>query len=66
MNTELVNIIFGMKVRQARLEADLTLSEFAQRCESIRLVHHRDRKRAQIPQTRQDTQNGRGSQQELR
>lgn len=33
MNTELINIIFGMKVRQARLEADLTLSEFAQRCE---------------------------------
>ena len=33
MNTELINIIFGMKVRQARLEAELTLSEFAQRCE---------------------------------
>ncbi len=33
MNTDLVNIIFGMKVRQARLEADLTLSEFAQRSE---------------------------------
>ncbi|MCG3210547.1 MAG: hypothetical protein FOGNACKC_04178 [Anaerolineae bacterium] len=33
MNTDLVNIIFGMKVRQARLEANLTLSEFAQRCE---------------------------------
>ena len=33
MNTELVNIIFGMKIRQARLEADLTLSEFAQRCD---------------------------------
>jgi len=33
MNTDLVNIIFGMKVRQARLEAQLTLSEFAQRCD---------------------------------
>ena len=33
MNTDLVNIILGMKVRQARLEANLTLSEFAQRCE---------------------------------
>lgn len=33
MNTDLVNIILGMKVRQARLEAKLTLSEFAQRCQ---------------------------------
>lgn len=33
MATNLVNIIFGMKLRQARLEADLTLTEFAQQCE---------------------------------
>jgi transcriptional regulator with XRE-family HTH domain len=33
MTTELVNIIFGMKVRQARTEADLTLTEFAAQCE---------------------------------
>lgn len=33
MNTESVNIIFGMKVRQARLEANLSLSEFANRCD---------------------------------
>ena len=33
MNTELVNIIFGVKIRQARLEDGLTLSEFAQRCD---------------------------------
>ncbi len=32
MNVELVNVIFGMKVRQARLEAGLSLSEFATRC----------------------------------
>lgn len=30
MSPNLVNIIFGMKVRQARTEAGLTLSEFAQ------------------------------------
>lgn len=29
MRSELVNIIFGMKVRQARIEADMTLSELA-------------------------------------
>ncbi|MCP4416960.1 MAG: ImmA/IrrE family metallo-endopeptidase, partial [Chloroflexi bacterium] len=28
-----INIIFGMKIRQARLEARLTLSEFANQCE---------------------------------
>lgn len=33
MSTNLVNIIFGMKVRQARLEANLSLSEFAARCD---------------------------------
>jgi hypothetical protein len=33
MNANLVNIIFGMKVRQARLEAGLNLSEFAARCD---------------------------------
>ncbi len=33
MDMNLVNIIFGMKVRQARTEAGLTLSEFASRCE---------------------------------
>lgn len=33
MNTDLINIIFGLKVRQARTEADLSLSEFAGRCE---------------------------------
>ncbi len=33
MNSDLFNIIFGMKVRQARLEAGLSLSEFAARCE---------------------------------
>ena len=33
VNTDLVNIILGMKVRQARLEANLSLSEFASRCE---------------------------------
>ncbi len=29
MTTNLINIIFGMKVRQARLETNMTLSEFA-------------------------------------
>lgn len=33
INTDLVNIVLGMKVRQARLEANLTLSEFAARCD---------------------------------
>lgn len=33
MSTNLVNIIFGMKVRQARTEAGLTLTEFADQCE---------------------------------
>ena len=33
MTNNLINIIFGMKVRQARLEASLTLSEFASQCE---------------------------------
>lgn len=29
MNSQLINIIFGMKVKQARIEADLNLTEFA-------------------------------------
>ncbi len=33
MGPNLVNIIFGMKVRQARIEAGMTLSEFASRCD---------------------------------
>ena len=33
MSLRLINIIFGMKVRQARLDAGLTLSEFANSCE---------------------------------
>ncbi|MBE7556393.1 MAG: ImmA/IrrE family metallo-endopeptidase [Anaerolineales bacterium] len=33
MSANLVNMIFGMKVRQARLEAGLNLSEFAARCD---------------------------------
>lgn len=33
MTNNLINIIFGMKIRQARLEAHLTLSEFASQCE---------------------------------
>jgi hypothetical protein len=33
INTDLVNIILGMKVRQGRLEANLNLSEFASRCD---------------------------------
>lgn len=33
MSLDLINIIFGMKVRQARLDAGLTLSEFAALCE---------------------------------
>lgn len=33
MSVNLVNIVFGMKVRQARTEAELTLSEFAAQCE---------------------------------
>ena len=33
MSTNLVNIIFGMKVRQARTERGLTLSDFATLCE---------------------------------
>jgi transcriptional regulator with XRE-family HTH domain/Zn-dependent peptidase ImmA (M78 family) len=33
MSINLVNVIFGMKVRQARTEADLTLTEFAEQCE---------------------------------
>ncbi len=33
LNTDLVNIIFGMKVRQARLETALNLSEFARCCD---------------------------------
>ncbi|KAA3662385.1 MAG: ImmA/IrrE family metallo-endopeptidase [Chloroflexi bacterium] len=33
MSIKLVNIIFGMKVRQARTEAGMTLSEFASQCE---------------------------------
>ncbi len=33
MSTELVNIIFGMKIRQYRTEAALTLTEYAALCE---------------------------------
>lgn len=33
MSLDLINIIFGMKVRQARLEAGLTLSELASMCD---------------------------------
>lgn len=33
MGPNLVNIIFGMKVRQARIEEGMTLSEFAARCD---------------------------------
>ena len=33
MSTELVNIIFGMKIRQYRTEASLSLSEFAELCQ---------------------------------
>ena len=33
MNTQLVNIIFGMKVKQARLETGMTLTEFANQSE---------------------------------
>ncbi|PIE82404.1 MAG: XRE family transcriptional regulator [Chloroflexi bacterium] len=33
MAPNLVNIIFGMKVRQARIEAGMTLSAFASRCD---------------------------------
>jgi transcriptional regulator with XRE-family HTH domain len=33
MGPNLVNVIFGMKVRQARLEEGLTLSEFASQCD---------------------------------
>ena len=33
MSIALVNIIFGMKIRQARTEANLTLTEFAKQAE---------------------------------
>ena len=33
MNMDLVNIIFGMKLRQARMKTGMTLTEFAERCE---------------------------------
>lgn len=33
MSLDLINIIFGMKVRQARMEAGLTLSELARQCD---------------------------------
>jgi transcriptional regulator with XRE-family HTH domain len=33
MSLDLINIIFGMKVRQARLDAGLTLTEFAALCD---------------------------------
>ncbi|MDM8519897.1 XRE family transcriptional regulator [Anaerolineales bacterium HSG6] len=33
MNTDIVNIIFGLKVRQARLDSKLSLSQLAKRCE---------------------------------
>jgi transcriptional regulator with XRE-family HTH domain/Zn-dependent peptidase ImmA (M78 family) len=32
MNSQLINIIFGMKVKQGRTEAGLTVSEFAAQC----------------------------------
>ena len=33
MSVNLINIVFGMKIRQARTEAGLTLTEFAAQCE---------------------------------
>ena len=33
MDMDLVNIIFGMKVRQARTQTGMTLTEFAERCD---------------------------------
>lgn len=33
MNMDLINIIFGMKVRRARTAAGMTLTEFAERCD---------------------------------
>ena len=33
MQAQLVNVIFGMKVRRARMKANLTLTEMAARCE---------------------------------
>jgi transcriptional regulator with XRE-family HTH domain len=33
MSINLVNVIFGMKVRQTRTEADLTLTDFAAQCD---------------------------------
>lgn len=33
MNSQLVNIIFGMKMKQARTDANLTLVEFARQCD---------------------------------
>ena len=33
MDTQLINIIFGMKIRQARIEANLTLAELAAQCD---------------------------------
>lgn len=33
MSTDVINLIFGMKLRQARLEANLSLTEFAARAE---------------------------------
>ncbi|HUM68444.1 MAG TPA: helix-turn-helix transcriptional regulator, partial [Chloroflexota bacterium] len=33
MSANLVNIIFGMKMRQARTEANMTLTEFAAACD---------------------------------
>ena len=33
MNMELINVIFGMKVRQARTGTGMTLTEFAERCD---------------------------------
>ncbi|MFT5193780.1 MAG: transcriptional regulator with XRE-family HTH domain [Cellvibrionaceae bacterium] len=33
MNTQLINIIFGMKVKQARLDTGMTLTEFASQAE---------------------------------
>ena len=33
MNTQLINIIFGMKIKQARTDTGMTLSEFAAQCD---------------------------------
>ena len=65
MGLQIVNIIFGMKVRQARTEAGLTLSEFAGACELSPSYRDRDRKGAKISPRRQDHENGRRPRQGL-